>query len=259
MRMNTIGLIVRDVSDALDVLLEIVHSSTHHDTQTKIKLFRDLGSARVGLDLQGMRIGIPWHLSDLASLHEAKLGPLKRIIDALSRAGATVIHDVQISGALEFEPLPLSEKSVLLDTDMKVAVDTYLSSLTTNPQRVHNLNDLIAFTKSCSGENYPLRNVEGFQRAAATSPLDETYLRLSARDEYFATDGGIEGALGRHRCNVLLVPTLCVTLRTFAAKAGSPVMSVPMGSYPPGTIVERGEHNDLVNVAPGIPYVIKKL
>jgi amidase len=36
-------------------------------------------------------------------------------------------------------------------------------------------------------------------------------------------------------------------------------MSVPMGSYPRGTEAEKGDHNGLVNVAPGIPYVIERL
>jgi amidase len=76
---------------------------------------------------------------------------------------------------------------------------------------------------------------------------------MLAKDAYFAGDGGIEGALTRHGCHVLLVPTLCVTLQTFAAKAGSPVLSVPMGCYPEGTVVQRDKGNGLVDVAAGVP------
>ena len=94
---------------------------------------------------------------------------------------------------------------------------------------------------------------EKIERTEATDRNSELYMEMLARDEYFTGEGGIEGALGRHRCAILLVPTLCVILQTFAAKAGSPVMCVPMGSYPEGTEVEKDGKNGLVNIAPGIP------
>jgi amidase len=79
---------------------------------------------------------------------------------------------------------------------------------------------------------------------------------MLALNAYFTGKGGIHGALSRHRCEVLLVPTLSTTLQTFAAKTGSPVVSVPMGSYSTGTEVEKDEKNGLVNVAPGIPFSV---
>jgi amidase len=97
--------------------------------------------------------------------------------------------------------------------------------------------------------------VEGFERAQTTYPDGDLYRKMIARDEYFASEGGIEGALNCHRCDVLLVPTLSVTLQTFAAKAGSPVMSVPMGSFSKNTAVEVDAKNRLINIAPGIPFV----
>ena len=43
-------------------------------------------------------------------------------------------------------------------------------------------------------------------------------------------------------------------MQSFAAKAGSPVMSVSMGVFPRDTPVEEDARNGLVNVAPGIPF-----
>ncbi|KAF2625338.1 hypothetical protein BU25DRAFT_492979 [Macroventuria anomochaeta] len=71
------------------------------------------------------------------------------------------------------------------------------------------------------------------------------------KDKYFA--GCIESALDRYDCDVLLMPTLSVALQTFAAKAGSPVISVPMGIYPEETQVEADPKIGLITVAPGIP------
>jgi amidase len=253
MRLDSVGLLTRNVNDAKQILLEILNQSAHHSPETKLKMIQDIEPSCSSLDLKDIRIGIPWHLAAFASLHEAKFEPFKRVLSILKSAGATFVHDVRITGAQEFEALSSSERTIILDTDMKIATNSYLSSLTTNPARIHNLQDLIAFTKSCPGEEYPSRNVQVFERADATDPLSETYLKMLARDDYFSGEGGIEGALGRHRCSVLIVPTLCVTLQTFAAKAGSPVMSVPMGAYPEGTVVEIVAKNGLVNIAPGIP------
>jgi amidase len=77
------------------------------------------------------------------------------------------------------------------------------------------------------------------------------YLNMLAKDEYFAGEDGIKGALNCHYCDVRRVTAFSVTLQPFAAKAGSPVMSVPMGQYPAGTEVARDAKNVLVDVAPG--------
>lgn len=45
----------------------------------------------------------------------------------------------------------------------------------------------------------------------------------------------------------------CLTLQIFAAMAGSPVLSVPVGVYPADTAVVKDSRNGLVEVAPGIP------
>jgi amidase len=206
-------------------------------------------------DLTGVRIGVPSHLSDFKTLHKQEFEAFERALGALERFGATIVHNVIISGADEYEALSSGEKQIILDTDMKIAINSYLSTLTRNPNNVHSLQSLINFTKSCPEEEYPLRNVEGFERAQATYPDGDLYRKMIARDEYFAGEGGIESALSRHRCVVLLVPTLSVTLQTFAAKVGSPVMSVPMGSFSEDAAVEVDAKNRLINIAPGIPYV----
>jgi amidase len=238
------------------VALEIAYQSRHHDLATKLKLLQDIGPVCLNLDLNGMRIGIPWQLNDVKTMHGARYEPFRHVLSILKDAGATPIHDFVIVGAKRYENLSTEEKQIILDRDMKHAINTYLSSLTGNPSRINNLQDLIDFTKSCPEEDYPRRNVAGLERAQATDPSDELYLKMLALNASFTGDGGIHGALSRHRCEVLLVPTLSTTLQTFAAKAGSPVVSVPMGSYSTGTEVEKDEKNGLVNVAPGIPFSV---
>jgi amidase len=154
-RLDTVGLITRDVTDAPYVLFEVIYRSTHHSPPTKLKIFQDLTPACRKLDLSGMRIGIPWHLADFASLHDAKLVLFKRVVDALGRVGDINVDDVRVTGAREFEALPPSKRNIILDTDMKVAIETYLSDLKTNSGCIRSLRDLIAFTKVLSGRGVP--------------------------------------------------------------------------------------------------------
>jgi amidase len=252
-RLDTVGLLTRDVNDAVQILRELICQSSHHLSDRKVKSLQGIESVCSQPDMTGMRVGIPWHLNDLESIHGARLESSKKMLGTLKQAGATLVHDVYITGAEEYETLSAAEKQTILDTDMKIATNQYLSSLTVNPQNVRNLQELINFTKFCPGEGYPQRNVEGFERAQANDASSDAYLRLLARDEHFAGDGGIQGALNRHGCDILLVPTLSVILQTFAAKAGSPVLSVPVGAYPDGTPVETDVKNGLINIGPGRP------
>jgi amidase len=204
--------------------------------------------------LHGIRIGVPSSLSDIQHLAPCKTTAFEHTLALLERAGATIIRNVQVTGAKSWEALPQEAKDIILTTDMKIAINTYLASLATNPHNVHNLEDLVAFTKRHPAEQYPQRNVEGLERAQATDPDQLLYKSMLARDEYYTGEGGIEAALCRRRCDVMIVPTLSVTMQSFAAKAGSPVMSVPMGVFPGDSQVEKDARNGLVNVAPGIPF-----
>jgi amidase len=114
------------------------------------------------------------------------------------------------------------------------------------------LQDLNAFTKIHPSEEYPLRNAEGLENFQSSDPNGFLFKKILGMDEYFTGEGGIFAALYRHRCDVLLLPTLSTTMQNFAAKEGSPVLSVPMGAYHPDTRVERDSKNGLVNVAPDI-------
>ncbi|CBX92059.1 predicted protein [Plenodomus lingam JN3] len=44
------------------------------------------------------------------------------------------------------------------DTDLKVAINTYLATLATKPNLIFTLADHLAFTKRCPAEQYPERN-----------------------------------------------------------------------------------------------------
>jgi amidase len=147
------------------------------------------------------------------------------------------------------------QKNIILDTDMKTAIEAYLSSLTTNPNKIHTLADLIEFTQNCPSEEYPQRNTAVLERALLTCPDDSAYLDMLALDSTFSNgENSIASALDTYECDVMIVPNLDPVLQTFAAKAGSPVLSIPIGIYPDTTEVVVDKGNGMVDVAPGIPF-----
>jgi amidase len=203
-----------------------------------------------------VRIGIPYKfLGEASKVIGHRLAAFGKIITLLEKAGAKIVWDVDIEGADVYQALPIESKDMGLLTHLKAATNTYLSGLKENPRDLKTLQDVIDFTKLCEAEEYPERNVAVLERAQATDPGKHSSKVMQEKDAYFAGVGGIPGTLDRYKLDVLLMPTLSVTIQAFAAKAGSPVISVPMGCYPAGTTIERDPNNGLITVAPNIPCV----
>ncbi|XPS77711.1 Amidase [Ascochyta lentis] len=260
-RQDTVGVLTRTVEDAMLITYTLVLESIGYNSlrslpeNTNPAEFMDSLLAACYSEkknLAGVRIGTPLGLTELKSTPECKLKAFKETLFRLeARTGAEIVSDVEIEGVREYEGLSQEERQIVLDTDMKIAIEAYLGSLETNPKDINNLQDLISFTKTCAGEEYPARNVSGLERAEATDPNSTLYTEMLDKDQYFADC--LEKTLDRYGCDVLVVPALSVTLQSFAAKAGSPVLSVPMGCYPKGTPVQTDSKNGLVVAAPGIP------
>jgi amidase len=253
--LDTVGLLTRCVDDARLMLREIITYSTHHTTDSKQILLQQFNPACSTSELKGLRIGIPSSLPLFPTLHPAKRTAFITALCALENAGATLVHGVHVAGYETYTTFSPLQKNIILDIQMKTAIEGYLASLTTNPDKIHTLADLIKFTQNCPGKEYPERNTEILERANATSPSDPAYLDMLALDSTFSNGrNSIASALAEYDCDVLLVPALDPVLQTFAAKAGSPVLSIPIGIYPDTTEVVVDKGNGMVDVAPGIPF-----
>ncbi|KZM20088.1 Amidase [Ascochyta rabiei] len=263
-RQDTVGVLTRTVKDAMLITYTLVLESLNCSSPRYLPgnpdstvLMENLLAACYSkkTDLTGVRIGIPLDLIDFGDIPECKLEAFEDTLSLLeTKSGAEIVRDVRVEGVCEYEGLSQEEKQVVLDTDMKIAIEAYLSDWKTDKQGISNLQDLIDFTKTCAEEEYPTRNVAGFERAQATDPESALYTTMLKKDEKFA--GCLERTLDRYGCDVLVIPILSVTLQAFAAKAGSPVLSVPMGYYPEGTPIETDPKNGLIAKAPGIPFSV---
>lgn len=260
-RQDTVGVLARTVEDAMLVVQAIMSKKTECNSKDPIPRsiysahFLDslLGSHHPKRnDLKGFQIGVPLDLFDFKNIPECKLEAFGQTLFRLQvMGGAKIVTDIEVEGVQEYERLSHEEKQIVLDTDIKIAIEDYLKSLQANPHNIRNLQDLIEFTKACPGEEYPVRNVAGLERAERTDPEGELYKVMVEKDKYFANC--IETTLDRFCCDLLLIPALSATLQTFAAKSGSPVLSVPIGHYPKGTPTKVDPRNKLIITAPGTP------
>jgi amidase len=252
--LDTVGLLSRCVDDARLMLREIITYSTHHTTDSKQKLLQHIQQASSAPDLKGLHIGIPSSLPFFSTLRPAKRTAFTTALSALENAGAILVPGSHVAGYETYTALSSAQKNIMLDTDMKTAIESYLASLATNPTKIHTLQDLITFTQNCPGEEYPQRNTAVLERALLTCPDDPAYLDMLALDSTFSHgENSIASALDTYECDVMIVPNLDPVLQTLAAKAGSPVLSIPIGIYPDTTEVVVDEGNGMVDIAPGVP------
>ncbi|KAI2485388.1 Amidase [Pyrenophora tritici-repentis] len=232
-RLDTVGVLARTVADTQLVLTT---------------LLRDLDIAMSTPCLHDVRIAVPcpYTLKEIQNVPLSKSLALDDLLQSLKEAGATIICNIAIPGARVWTSLSLAEQTVLFYADMKASINTYLTSLNTNPQNITDLASLIAFTKDHPAEQYPHRNVEGLENAQAADTNAPLYKTMPEKNDYFINgEGGIHATLTACCADVMILPTLSPTMQTLAAKAGSPVMSVPMGTLPADTAVEKDEGSGL--------------
>jgi hypothetical protein len=74
------------------------------------------------------------------------------------------------------------------------------------------------------------------------------------QNEYLAGDGGSPGTLKANQLDLLVAPAMYGPTVSFAARAGLPIVVVPLGKYPEGTEVKHTKSgpDTLVDVAPEI-------
>lgn len=96
----------------------------------------------------------------------------------------------------------------------------YLQTLETNPNQIMSVDDIINFTKTFPAEMYPDRNIGKFMWTQA----EDVNI-----DSDFGGEGGILGAMQKHKIDVLAAPYNLGVTNDLPAKIGFPVVAVPPG------------------------------
>ncbi|MCJ1479149.1 hypothetical protein MMC13_007833 [Lambiella insularis] len=258
---DTVGPMARTVKDAAEILTVIAGKSAYDERTQQIPFdtIPNYAASCQSTDLTGLRIGVP----DSAFTQKGNeipnvvLAEFEIAIKALLDLGATLIRNANFSSLEEWAKVSPDEKMSVLSADFKSAIETHLQALPVNPHNIHSLADMVAFTQAHPQEEYPSRGIERWQMAESAARLPPAELQRR-REQMLrcSKEEGILGALAAGRLDALVCPTAEKPWITFAARAGLPVVTVPMGFYPAGYETRMNKRGDLVDKGPGVPFCV---
>ena len=249
---DTAGTLARTVRDSA-ALLTVIAGKDPNDPRTgqiPFDKMPDYTKSCEGTDLSSMRIGVPWNV--MVDVPEVIRKSFDNAVALLKGAGATVF-DTDFPAGEEYRRLETREKLTSMLTGFHVDMDHFLENLAENPNRIRSVEDLCAYTKQDSREDYPARDIELWEWALEIDPHQTESRIANERDSFYAGDGGILGALNRSSLDALIFPTAAKTPDNFAAGGGLPVITVPLGYLPNATDTKWNERHDLVIQAPNRP------
>ena len=260
---DTVGPMARTVKDAAYVL-QAIAGKDPQDNYTLAQPFDSPPNYVAACNFsafRGARIGIPRNLIDATELPDSTiLAAFAAAINIIKKAGATIVDNTNITAYALDQYNNGNSSTIVLDADFVTDLPkNYLSKLTTNPQNVHDLADVSNFTHRFPPEDYPDRDTGVWDEALAagfgnTSP--EFWAAYQTNLEIAGIEG-ITGLLHNYTLDALILPTAFSP--GLPALIGSPVITVPLGFYPPSEPIVRNKRGTLVETAPNIPFGISFL
>ena len=262
-RQDTVGPMARTVKDAAYVL-QAIAGKDPQDNYTLAQPFEappDYVAACNFSAFRGAHIGIPRNLIDGSQEPDnTVLDAFELAIAIIKKAGATIIDNTNITTFALEEYNTGNSSTIVLEADFVTNLpENYLSKLTSNPQNVQDLADIRNFTQTFAPEEYPDRDTAVFDEALALDFSNTSPEFWSAYQTNLEIAGpqGITGLLANYSLDALVLPTDFSA--GLPALIGTPVITVPLGFYPPDTPVDRNRRGDLVVTGPNIPFGISFL
>jgi len=190
--------------------------------------------------LKGVRVGV---LRYAAGFHPATDVAFDAALAKLRQAGAVLVEIAKPPHDRDGEIGRLEQ--IVLMTELKADMATYLASTKAAEVPSRTLTDLIAFDTAHAAAEMPLFQQELFEEAEKTKGLDDpAYLNAKAQARRLAGPEGIDKLLVDYKVAVLVAPTLGPAwlidpvlgdhfagggAGSPAAVAGYPHLTVPMG------------------------------
>ncbi|KAM7189100.1 amidase [Naviculisporaceae sp. PSN 640] len=262
---DTIGPMARTVKDAA-YLLQVIAGVDPNDNYTSAIPHNPLPNylAACNADsLRGARLGIPTNVLEAFASFDNTSTPetdaFQQILPIFTQAGATIVPQTNFTNLTEW--LVSEAETKVLQADFITNLASYLSKLSTNPNKIISLSDLLNFTQNVlpEKEEYPSRNTATWENALAQGfgNDDPRFWPLLEENLFLGGEGGLLGALEKYELDAIILPTSMAA--GFAAIVGAPVITVPLGFYGDDTPVLKDSRGDLVTKGPGVPFGISFL
>lgn len=255
-RQDTVGPMARTVKDAAYLLQAIAGADPKDNYTSAIPNGGKIPDYVSGLDkgaLKGARLGVPVNVYVGGHVHAAVENAFDAALTEMEEAGATVVK-------FEFPNYEGFQRQSFYDTaeiDFLSNIRSYLSLLEKNPHGIHDLSDLIRFTKQSKLEHFPERDVDLWEQAVkfGFDNTDPRFWPLYQRNLFYGGLAGVLGAMENYTLDAILLPTEQASM--LPGLIGSPLITVPLGFYPVDVEVKTTEKfGNLVNIGPNIPFGI---
>ncbi|KAG9228563.1 glutamyl-tRNA amidotransferase subunit A [Amylocarpus encephaloides] len=253
---DTIGPMTRSVYDAA-AILSIIAGKDVRDNYTLAQPFSsppDYTKALNVSSLNGARIGIVRNAIGEKEVFNLPVHDAFEVaIATIKRAGATVIDNANYNSQEEWRADQQRVLLTVLESDILSGLPKYLSELSHNPNNITSLADVSNFTHHFPAEDWPERDTRIWDDALkGTENTDYKFWQAYQKGLRWSGPDGILGALAKDNLDALILPTNWSA--AMPAYAGFPIVSVPMGFYPPDSPVKKTVLWDLAEVAPNIPF-----
>jgi amidase len=114
-----------------------------------------------GTGLSGNTIGVSRNIFS-ADPTSPMMVAFESALRTLSVAGATVVDNSSLSAAEGFKKLNQQVRGIVRSSEFKREVVQYLETLKTNPNNIFSVEDIIEFTKTSPGKEYPEHDIGKF-------------------------------------------------------------------------------------------------
>jgi amidase len=150
--------------------------------------------------------------------------------------GASV-KDVLVESFEEFTLRSSSNERAILGLDFKLNLQQYLSLLTKNPNNVNTLQDLETYTRADPKEMYKTRDTNTWKASLALNySITDAKGYNMVQDQKYLANQVIDVTLHKNNIDVLVLPSSGIFASHAAAIDGHPIITVPLGYYPQGTL-----------------------
>jgi len=252
--MDTIGPLTKTVKDSAYVLQSIVGIDEHdnYTSATPDNADKDFVGACKRSALRGARLGVPRNVINLMSDNStaSTVAAFNNTLDILRSAGASVI-DTDFPAAQAFLNDTLLALQIM-SADFVVNIESYINQLAHNPHNICTLSSLRDWTQKNPQEGYPGKSTGVWDFALENwNNTTPEFWQAYQKGLYYDGEGGLLGTIKRHGLDAVVLPSKFAW--SFAAVAGAPVVSIPMGAMGDEQPVVA-DPDGLVQSAPGIPF-----
>ncbi|KAH9063172.1 amidase signature domain-containing protein [Lactarius vividus] len=239
---DTVGPMTRSVTDAALVLSAISGRDELDDVTLRqpIAVPQYVASLRIE-SLRGARLGVP---REYQPTDPNIIAAFDRAIKVIEDLGATIVDPADFPNAEVLRET--QNEKLVLETELRDGLEQYFASLLKNPNGIRTVDDLIDFNQ----KNSKLELIEPYYSSQSKSINDEYYQTIE-RNHALARTNGIDATLKEFDLDAMILPTDGY-LRTPAAIAGYPLITLPLGFQPDG--VPATEAKPTIDNGPGLPF-----